>query len=85
MFANSAGQGEEKYNTDCLSVSGAQSGGWWFAAPASQERSDCLDLRGRTSPTSSSRTLQSPPVHLSLFPDLPGGPTDSHCTATGAS
>ena len=77
MFANSPGQGEEKYNTDCLSVSGSQSGGWWFAAPASQGRSDCLDLRGRT--------LQSPPVHLSLFPDLPGGPTDSHCTATGAS
>ena len=59
----------------------------WFAP--SQGRIDCLDLRGRKSPatttTTTATSLQSPPVHLSLFPDLPGGPTDSHCTATGAS
>ena len=49
MFANSPGQGEVRRNTtQIVSLS------LWFPAPTIQGRSDCLDLRGRTS--------QDPPV-----------------------
>ena len=82
MFANSPAllvKVRRNNNTDRLAVSrtGVPGETW----------SGCLYWRGRntTTTTTTTSSLQSPPVHLSLFPDLPGGPTDSQCPATGAS